>query len=107
MRQHGAQERSLARSDAPDRGATSCWPRIRKGAADESELGEPAVCDEQDALFLAELWSENLRRCDREEQVADLEQVIKEATASPEQRLLVAEHDGRAGWGGAAAWWRP
>ena len=50
---------------------------------------------EQDALFLADLWSEHLRRCDREEQVADLEQVIKEAALSSEQRLLVAEHDGR------------
>lgn len=50
---------------------------------------------EQDALFLAELWAEHLRRGDREEQVADLERVIKEAAASPEQRLLVAEHDGR------------
>ncbi len=50
---------------------------------------------EQDALFLAGLWSEHLRRADREEQVADLERVIKEAAASPEQRLLVAEHDGR------------
>lgn len=50
---------------------------------------------EQDALFLAEVWAEHLRRGDREEQVADLERVIKEAAASPEQRLLVAEHDGR------------
>lgn len=51
---------------------------------------------EQDSLFLAELWDVHLRRGDREEQVADLERVIKEAAASPEQRLLIAEYDGRA-----------
>lgn len=44
-----------------------------------------------DALFLAELWRENLRRADRQDQVADLEIVIKTAAASREQRLVVAE----------------
>ncbi|KQQ41504.1 GNAT family N-acetyltransferase [Nocardioides sp. Leaf307] len=47
-----------------------------------------------DALFLAELWADSLRRTDLQEQVADLEVVIKSAADSPEQRLLVAEHDG-------------
>lgn len=93
MRQHGAQERSLARSDAPR------WARHCRGSEGVREMSRSPVslrcAGEQDALFLAELWSEHLRRCDREEQVADLEQVIKEAALSPEQRLLIAEHDGR------------
>lgn len=51
-----------------------------------------------DAPFLAELWSGSLRRAEPQELVADLEQVIKAATASPEQRLVVADYDGqRAG----------
>ncbi|WP_245155882.1 GNAT family N-acetyltransferase [Nocardioides sp. 503] len=47
-----------------------------------------------DAPVLAELWCDGLRRADPHEQVADLELVIKGATASPEQRMLVAEYDG-------------
>ncbi|WP_227467790.1 GNAT family N-acetyltransferase [Nocardioides lijunqiniae] len=47
-----------------------------------------------DAPILAELWCDGLRRADPHEQVADLELVIKGATASPEQRMLVAEYDG-------------
>jgi predicted N-acetyltransferase YhbS len=47
-----------------------------------------------DASVLAELWSDALRRADRQEQMADLELVIKGATASPEQRMIVAEYDG-------------
>lgn len=47
-----------------------------------------------DALFLAELWQDSLRRADRQEQVADLEIVIKGASASPEKRLVIAEYDG-------------
>ncbi|WP_227463515.1 GNAT family N-acetyltransferase [Nocardioides lijunqiniae] len=47
-----------------------------------------------DAPSLAELWCDGLRRADPHEQVADLELVIKGATASPEQRMLVAEYDG-------------
>ena len=47
-----------------------------------------------DAPALAELWADVVRRADRQDQVADLELVIKTAAASPEQRLLVADHDG-------------
>src|SRR4051812_44684564 len=47
-----------------------------------------------DVPFLVELWSEVLRRADRQEQVHDLEMIVKEAADSAEQRLLVAEYDG-------------
>lgn len=47
-----------------------------------------------DAGFLVELWSVALRHVDHEEQIADLEEVIKAAAESVEQRLLVAEYDG-------------
>lgn len=47
-----------------------------------------------DALFLAEVWHESLRRADRQEQVADLEVIIKAAAVSPEQRLVIAQYDG-------------
>lgn len=47
-----------------------------------------------DALFLADLWQDGLRRADREEQVADLEIVIEGAAASPKERIVVAEYDG-------------
>jgi GNAT superfamily N-acetyltransferase len=47
-----------------------------------------------DALFLAELWQDGLRRTDRQDQVVDLEVVIKTAAASSEQRLAIAEYDG-------------
>jgi GNAT superfamily N-acetyltransferase len=47
-----------------------------------------------DAPALAELWCDALRRADRQDHIADLELVIKKAAASPEQRLLVADHDG-------------
>jgi len=48
----------------------------------------------EDAPVLAELWSDVVRRADRSDQVADLELVIKQAGMSPEQRLVVVEHDG-------------
>lgn len=48
-----------------------------------------------DASLLASLWSDVLRKVDRAEQAADLELVIKAAAASPEQRFVVAERDGR------------
>ena len=41
-----------------------------------------------DAPFLAELWSGALRRAEPQEHVADLEQIIKTAATSPEQRLV-------------------
>jgi GNAT superfamily N-acetyltransferase len=47
-----------------------------------------------DAHFLAELWADVLRGADRQEQVADLEIIIKNAAESSEQRLVVAEYDG-------------
>ncbi len=47
-----------------------------------------------DVPFLVELWVEVLRRADRQEQVHDLELIVKEAAASAEQRLLIAEYDG-------------
>lgn len=46
-----------------------------------------------DAAFLAELWSALVRKAERQEHVADLEQTIKAAEASPEQRLVVAEYN--------------
>jgi GNAT superfamily N-acetyltransferase len=48
-----------------------------------------------DAPFLAELWSAALRRADVQEQVADLELVVKASGASMEQRIVVAEYDGQ------------
>ncbi|MCD4526393.1 GNAT family N-acetyltransferase [Nocardioides sp. cx-173] len=48
-----------------------------------------------DAPVLVELWADGLRRADRQDQEADLELIIKGASASPEQRLIVAEYDGR------------
>lgn len=47
-----------------------------------------------DAEFLAGIWQDSLRRADRSEQVADLEAVIKSASASAEERLLIAEYAG-------------
>jgi GNAT superfamily N-acetyltransferase len=47
-----------------------------------------------DVPFLVELWSDMLRRVDRQEQVHDLELIVKEAAASAERRLLVADYDG-------------
>ncbi len=48
-----------------------------------------------DAVALAELWSDVVRRADRAEQVADMELVVKGAVASPEQRVAVVEYDGQ------------
>jgi GNAT superfamily N-acetyltransferase len=48
-----------------------------------------------DAPFLAELWASSLRRGEPEAQVTDLVAIIDTATASPSQRLLVAEYDER------------
>ena len=47
-----------------------------------------------DAPFLTELWSDALRRADRQDQIADVELIIEVATLSPDQRLVVAEYDG-------------
>jgi GNAT superfamily N-acetyltransferase len=47
-----------------------------------------------DVPFLVELWSLALRRADRQDQVHDLEIIVKEAAESAERRLLVADYDG-------------
>lgn len=47
-----------------------------------------------DAAFLATLWESMLRRADRQDRIADLEIIIKSASESAEDRLLVAEYDG-------------
>lgn len=52
------------------------------------------VAETADAGFLVELWSDSLRRVDHQQQIADLEVVIKAAAESVEERLLVAEYDG-------------
>lgn len=48
-----------------------------------------------DAGALAALWDDVLRRCDRADQVADVEQVIERVAPLCEERLVVAEHDGQ------------
>jgi GNAT superfamily N-acetyltransferase len=52
----------------------------------------PATID--DAVFLAGLWQPTLRRADLQEQVADLELIIKSCEESAEQRLVIADYDG-------------
>jgi len=47
-----------------------------------------------DASVLAEVWSEVLRRADRDQQVADLEAIIDRVTPLEEERIVVAEFDG-------------
>jgi GNAT superfamily N-acetyltransferase len=47
----------------------------------------------RDAPFLVEVWHESLRRADRQDLVADLEIVIKDAAASAESRLVIAEYN--------------
>jgi ribosomal protein S18 acetylase RimI-like enzyme len=51
--------------------------------------------DVADAVFLAELWQESLRRGDIADQIADIETIVKGARESSERRVLVAEYDGR------------
>jgi GNAT superfamily N-acetyltransferase len=48
----------------------------------------------EDAVFLASLWQDALRRVDTQEQVSDLELIIKGCQESAEQRLVIAEYDG-------------
>ena len=48
----------------------------------------------EDVPFLLELWGDVLRRGDAEAQVLDLTVLVEEADVDPEQRLVVAEHDG-------------
>lgn len=49
----------------------------------------------EDALFLADLWGDLLRRADHQDQVSDVELIIKTAESSPERRLVIAEYDGQ------------
>lgn len=49
----------------------------------------------EDAAALAEVWADVIRRVGPEDQVADMAAVIVAATASPDQRIVVAEYDGR------------
>lgn len=49
----------------------------------------------EDAAALAEVWSDVIRRSAPEDQVADMASVIEAASASPDQRIVVAEYDGR------------
>jgi GNAT superfamily N-acetyltransferase len=47
----------------------------------------------RDAPFLVEVWHESLRRADRQDLVADLEIVIKDAALSAESRVVIAEYN--------------
>ena len=55
----------------------------------------PRIAVLEDAPVLAELWCDMLRRADRADQVADLELIIKQSAASPEQRFVVVEYGGQ------------
>ena len=48
-----------------------------------------------DAEELALLWGEVLRRADREDQAADVRSVIERASGAEDERMVVAEYDGR------------
>ena len=48
-----------------------------------------------DALVLAEVWAEVLRRVDHDEQVADLKRIIARVTPLDDERIVVAEYDGQ------------
>ena len=52
-----------------------------------------------DAALLADLWLEVLRRGDEADHVADLARIVETAAEDPEQRLVVAEYDGRLAGG--------
>lgn len=50
---------------------------------------------EADAPALVDLWSDVLRRGDRSQQVAEVGHVIDRVSAMPEERVVVAEVEGR------------
>jgi GNAT superfamily N-acetyltransferase len=50
---------------------------------------------DSDATALVEVWSEVLRRGDRDQQVAEIRHVIDRVSAMPEERVVVAEVDDR------------
>jgi GNAT superfamily N-acetyltransferase len=52
-----------------------------------------------DAAILSELWVDVLRRGDEAERVADLVRIVEAAGQDPDQRLVVAEYDGRLAGG--------
>jgi len=52
------------------------------------------ACDD-DAQALVDLWSEVLRRGDRAQQVSEVRHVVDRVSAMPEERIVVAEVDGR------------
>jgi GNAT superfamily N-acetyltransferase len=47
-----------------------------------------------DTVFLVDLWEPILRRADPQDQVADLELLIKSCEDSAEQRIVIADYDG-------------
>jgi GNAT superfamily N-acetyltransferase len=49
----------------------------------------------EDAARLADLWHDVLRRVDREEQAADLHAIIERVQPLHDERLIVAEYDGK------------
>jgi GNAT superfamily N-acetyltransferase len=53
-----------------------------------------AACD-ADADALVEIWTDVLRRGDRDQQVEELRHVIDRVSAMPEERMVVAEVDDR------------
>ncbi|WP_300676896.1 GNAT family N-acetyltransferase [Nocardioides sp.] len=53
----------------------------------------------EDAPFLTVLWIDLLRRADLADQTADVENLIKSAAASTEQRIVIAEYDGEIAGG--------
>lgn len=48
-----------------------------------------------DAAQLVDVWSEVLRRAERDEQVADVRSVIERVGDLPDERIVVAEYDGQ------------
>ncbi|MFT4262753.1 MAG: GNAT family N-acetyltransferase [Nocardioides sp.] len=48
----------------------------------------------EDAVFLAGLWHDLLRRADAQEQVTDIDTLIRDAAESGQERIVVAEYDG-------------
>jgi GNAT superfamily N-acetyltransferase len=52
-----------------------------------------------DAALLAQLWVDVLRRGDETDHVSDLVRVVEAVSDDPDQRLVVAEYDGRLAGG--------
>lgn len=58
-------------------------------------LREARPDDGEDIGFLVEVWGDVLRRCDAQDRAGDVHQLVSRAAADPDERLLLAEHDGR------------